>query len=199
MPSTQGFPSCAKSGLGGQVLPHLGVPKGNMPHWGQSLHQCSCPLPGSRHHACSTARKLASVPPTPRTQHTHTHFRAAWTKESVLLSSLSALLGTCLSPPPPPLPCLSSASHQGHHTHTHIYTHGHMRSHTCSHMLTHIRVAPHRAKHSYPCSLMDRDTSTFRETSSLVHVHIHTQRDWDGEGLMASRDEAQRARHMGSI
>lgn len=28
VPSTQGFPSCAKSGLGGQVLPHLGVPKG---------------------------------------------------------------------------------------------------------------------------------------------------------------------------
>jgi hypothetical protein len=53
-------------------------------------------------------------------------------------------------------------------------------------------------EHSYPCSLIDRDTFTFRDTSSHIHVHVHTQRDWDGEGLMVWRDDAQPSGHMGS-
>lgn len=159
-----------------------------MPHRGQSLNHSSCPLPGSRHHACSGARKIASAPPS-----AHTHFRAAWTKESILLSSLSALLGTCLLPPPPPsLACQAPLTRDTAHAHTHI------EAHTCSHMLTHIYMWPHThtGKHSQTRSFIYRDTSTFRETSPHVHVHIHTQRD--GEGLMASGDEAWRAGHMGS-
>ena len=133
VPSTQGFPSCAKSGLGGQVLSHLEMPKGDMPHWGQSCTRTAAPClaPGTMP-ALEQRSLLQSPHPLPLDPPAHTHFRAAWTKETVLLSSLSALLGTCLLPPPAPLPCLSSASHQGHHTHTHTHTHTHRhtRAHT---------------------------------------------------------------------
>lgn len=132
VPSTQGLLSCAKSGLRGYAFPYLEVLKVDIPHWGQSLHQGSCPLPSPRYYACSRAKKLAS--PTPLNPQ-HTHFGAAWTKESILLGSLSALLGTCLSPPPSSLPCLSSTSHQGHHTHrgTSMHTLTVTYTYTCNH------------------------------------------------------------------
>lgn len=158
MPSTQGFPSCAESGLGGQVLPHLGGPQGDMPYRGQLAHQGSCPwLPWRR--------ELASAP-TPATPGAH-RLQNCLDKEPVLLSSLSALLGTCLSPLPPPLPCLSSASHTN--------THMHMRAHTCSHMLTHIHVATCTGKRGYPCSLIHRDTCTLRDILTRPCAHSHTK------------------------
>lgn len=133
VPGTQGFPSCAKSGLGGQVLPHPGVPKGTCPTGASPGTRAAapCPAPGTMP-VLGRGSSLQSPPtPTPPPP-AHTHFRAAWTKESVLLSSLSALLGTCVFPPPPPLPCLSSTSQQGHHTHAQAHVCNTLAA-TCSH------------------------------------------------------------------
>lgn len=113
----------------------------------------------------------------------HTHFRAAWTKSpSFSLQPLQPLTWD-VSLASPSLPCLSKAPHQGHCTctHTHRGTHMHTLAATCSH--TYTCGHTHMGKHSQTCSFVHRDTSTFRETSPHVHVHIHTQRDKGTHGI----------------
>jgi hypothetical protein len=135
VPSTQGLPSCAKSGWGR-------VPKRNMPHRGQSLHQGSCepclvPVTMlSRKEGSFLQSSLTPLPPTPTPSSTHT---------SELLGqkslSFSAASKPCLGRVSHLLPLLSLACQAPltrDTTHTYIHTEKHMRAHSCSHMLTQI-------------------------------------------------------------
>lgn len=151
-----------------------------MPTGARSLNRRSCPLPGSRHHACSGAEeRLLQLP-------LSTHTLPGWDPKSPSFSAqLSALLGTRLSCllPLPSLPI--SSPEDTACTHTHRGTH----AHTCSHMLTHIQYG-----HTHTYGQTAKPAAVYRE-------HLHIQRDIHmsmctfthkgiKEGLMASGDEA---------
>lgn len=98
------------------------------------------------------SKETCLTPPTPHPPTSrHTSEQAAWTKESVLLSSLSASLGTCLASSPSPLFPVKRFSPGT--THTHIYTHACAGTHTCTllkpHAYTHIHGDTHIGKHNY--------------------------------------------------
>lgn len=161
-PAPRGSQAVPSQAWGAKFFHIWGYPRGTCPTGANPCSSAAAPCLAPGTMPAIERESLLQSPPHPAPS-THTHFRAAWTKESVLLSSLSALLGTCLSPPPPPLPCQSSASHQGHHTHTHI--------HTQAHAFTHVQ--PHA--HTHTCSHTQRQTQPSLRPYVLRHLHL--QRD----------------------
>lgn len=150
VPSTQGFPSCAKSGLGGQALPHLGGPKGHMPHWGQSLHQGTMP-------ALERGSWLQHPP-----QHTHTSELLG--QKSPSSASQPCLGRVSLLLPLPSVACQAPLTRDTTHSHTHTEAHAH--THTWSHTHRHTETPPpsETRPHTSMCPFTHKGTGTERDS-----------------------------------
>uniref|UniRef100_M3Z457 Uncharacterized protein n=1 Tax=Mustela putorius furo TaxID=9669 RepID=M3Z457_MUSPF len=179
-----------------------------MPRWGQSCTRAPAPsLLASRHHACSRAKRLASVPPpftfAPPHPSTHT-LQSCWDKRvrpSQQPLSLAWDMSLASSPSPPlPVKRLSPGTPHTHTQHTHTHTRMHAQAHTCTHLshtLSHRYTQPHtQANTAIPAA---SPTETPPRSERHPHMSMCTQRAWDGKGLMAWRDEAQAAGHMGPL